>query len=203
MLQTSPFIRNLCLISLVLVAGIFIGYLMPSIMSHNTDSSEQETTQVNTLARKESRSDLDEEQVGTGVLTPEALQALGFDQKVERFENLQDVNTNDATIEKLSLLSTMSESELQQLFEDASQKRILSNRNRNGLFYVFRALVDKNLKRAIDFYQHKIDPDLKPMFVSYLFVAWHNFDADGALFAARAIEKKSGANKPLVLSQDQ
>ena len=203
MQQTSSLIRKLSLISLVLAAGIFIGYLMQRIMSHNTDSSEKEAAQSNTIARKDSRSNLDEEQVGTNALIPEALRALGFDQKVARFENLQGLNTNDATIEKLSLLSTMSEAELQQLLEDASQKRILSNHNRNGLFDVFRALVDKNLKSAINFYQNKSKPELKPILTSYLFDVWYSRDPDGALFAVRAIEKKSGAKKPLVLSQGQ
>ena len=120
--QSNTFIRNFCLISFVFVAGVFIGYSMPSITSHNTDSSEEKASQGNIRKRKESPSNLDKEQVDTNAFTLKAQQALSFDQKVTRIGRLQDDFTHDATIEKLSLLSTMSEAELQQLLADASKK---------------------------------------------------------------------------------
>jgi|GEM_PF-2459971 len=195
--QTSSLIRTLCLSSLVLVAGIFIGYSIPKTTPHNTDSSEAQATLSNTPTTKESRTNVDAEQEGTNALTPEALQALSFDQKAARIERLKEVNTIDGTIEMLSLLTTMSEGELQHLLADASKDGMGSMSDFFVPFYIFQAWVDKNPESAFSFYQNESNPMQKRMFAQSLFAAWGSRDADGALAAAQAIEEKSERNQAI------
>ncbi|MDP4694576.1 MAG: hypothetical protein NWS00_08505, partial [Opitutales bacterium] len=176
---------------LSIVAGIVIGYYIPKTSPQKANTtSEQAALSKQPATNVAQFGDTPDIEAPTS-LTSADIQALTIEQKTARIDRLKDTSSITGTIEMLTLLTTMSESELQKLLADSSKNGMGSINDFFVPYYIFQAWVDKNPESAFSFYQNESNPMQKQMFAQSLFAAWGNRDPDGALVAAQAIENKN------------